>query len=531
MSITRSRVIDQKAQKIFVNKIPDTWLIREQHPDIYVDYFIEIGKETKLPSGILCGIQLKGTESPKYAKDTIKLQFATKPLIYYRDNFRLPLFIMHVDVNLEKCYFLFIQKWLIENQTDDRWRSQKKITLRFNLSDNLDDSPSIYSKVVEAEKYMRNLWPGTISAATEYEKNKLKSLDQRFDIDISQSNKNINYNLIPRENVPLLFSFKNTKENEEAFRALFDYGDDCILRGEDLRIKGSKLFDEIFNRSVGGEFQIGTHKNIVFIELSILAEDSSVISFLSGIKGPLSGGRKGIKIDARHQNSPLKVSVFFDGLKFYSGLIFRSSVEFDESIWINHKVQTLPYFDDLYRFFKELKKGRKVQIRCTYQGNQLFNGLTEGDEINNYLKSIHNYLEAISKLRKIQSYFNSDIFLPSSSNITIEDYNNINVVHSLVQNKQYTTSGRSLSLSTKIIPNSNFDTKLDEFKNKDYSIRIVTDYQFSIFSREYNFSSLECIYENAEILTQAPRSKDQKEIAIKIVGKPNSTLRMNLLSE
>ena len=128
---------------------------------------------------------------------------------------------------------------------------------------------------------MRNLWPGTISAATEYEKNKLKSLDQRFDIDISQSNKNINYNLIPRENVPLLFSFKNTKENEEAFRALFDYGDDCILRGEDLRIKGSKLFDEIFNRSVGGEFQIGTHKNIVFIELSILAEDSSVISFLS----------------------------------------------------------------------------------------------------------------------------------------------------------------------------------------------------------------------------------------------------------
>jgi len=75
--MSKSREIDRMAQDIFRIKIPASWLIREQHPDIHIDYFVEIADRSG-PSGIVFGVQLKGTRSPRYSKKYIKMSFKVK---------------------------------------------------------------------------------------------------------------------------------------------------------------------------------------------------------------------------------------------------------------------------------------------------------------------------------------------------------------------------------------------------------------------------------------------------------------------
>ena len=97
--------IDRMAQNIFNDSLPPSWLTRKQDPDIHIDYFVEISKESK-PSGITFGVQLKGTNSPRYSKNQIKISIKTKHLSYYLDKVKQPIFLVVVDVKKRLLDFL-----------------------------------------------------------------------------------------------------------------------------------------------------------------------------------------------------------------------------------------------------------------------------------------------------------------------------------------------------------------------------------------------------------------------------------------
>ena len=42
MTIKQTHITNQKAQNVFRSSLPPSWLIREQHPDFHIDYYVEI---------------------------------------------------------------------------------------------------------------------------------------------------------------------------------------------------------------------------------------------------------------------------------------------------------------------------------------------------------------------------------------------------------------------------------------------------------------------------------------------------------
>ncbi len=99
--MAKTREIDTMAQNILRNSIPASWFIREQHPDFYIDYFIEIADRSE-PSGIIFCVQLKGTKSPRYSNIYKKISLKTKHLAYYLDNVKQPVLVIAVDVKKKK---------------------------------------------------------------------------------------------------------------------------------------------------------------------------------------------------------------------------------------------------------------------------------------------------------------------------------------------------------------------------------------------------------------------------------------------
>jgi len=170
MTITPARIIDEDAQKIFRKHIPSAWLVRKQDPDIHIDYFVEIGEESKSPSGITFGVQLKGSKKARYSKAHVKLSFKTKQLKYYLENVKQPVFVILIDVLKRVGYWLFVQEWVKKEYSDNSWSIKNKIDLKIPLANKLGNTDGLLEAVKVADAYMRNLWPGSISAAVEFEK-------------------------------------------------------------------------------------------------------------------------------------------------------------------------------------------------------------------------------------------------------------------------------------------------------------------------------------------------------------------------
>ena len=179
-----TREIDRMAQNIFNDSLPPGWLIRKQDPDIHIDYFVEIAKNSK-PSGVILGVQLKGTGSPRYSKTLIKISIKTRHLSYYLDKVKQPVFLIVVDVKKRQGFWFFVQEWAKEELKNRNWREQKKIDIKIPLKNFITDVQYLIEEIAKAETFMRDLWPSSIPAAIQHEKKSLEALDRRVQVDIS----------------------------------------------------------------------------------------------------------------------------------------------------------------------------------------------------------------------------------------------------------------------------------------------------------------------------------------------------------
>ena len=184
-----TREIDKKAQDIFNDSLPPGWLIRKQDPDVHVDYFVEIDERSK-PSGVVFGVQLKGTNRPRYSKSQIKVSIKTKHLAYYLDKVKQPIFLIVIDTTKRRGFWLFTQKWAKNELEARNWRSQTKVDIKIPLSNSLTDLDLLGAEIVGAEAFMRDLWPSSIPAAIDYAKESLEILDRRVQVDISYQGDN-----------------------------------------------------------------------------------------------------------------------------------------------------------------------------------------------------------------------------------------------------------------------------------------------------------------------------------------------------
>lgn len=537
MFVLNTRQIDRSAQDFFRISIPPAWLIREQHPDIHIDYFVELADNSG-PLGIIFGVQLKGTNSPDYSNGNIKISMRTKHLIYYLDKVKQPVFIAVVDVQNKKGYYLFIQKYLI-NLSNLTWRNRKTNAIKVKTDELLSNENEFKKAIINADAYMRDLWPSSIDAAINFEKKRLENLDPRFKISISHKDGQTQYGLYPKENVDVKCSIKITKELKKGIANYYIRGLPFSIKTSDiLNIKGSDIITEAFNKSQYGKVFIGPTKQIdSSMVLSSLNKSSIETAVLYGINGFIVGGKREFHFQGQLNESPFKVSMIgrINKKMRLQSLQFKLNFEFKK--WEGLSILQLPFFDRILLFFTALNEMDTIKMLCEIKGMPFLKGTSDDFDYED-IKPMYNYLDLIKKARVIAKDMNINLILPKTDSISKDDIENIELIYQILTKGECRQNGLGVKIKAKISPNDNFYKIIKESKNKALSESIMfeaKEARCNIFEKEINLGALRYILTKSQLLIDSS-IKDNKFIRdniidIRVIGVENSELIISKVND
>lgn len=145
---TQAHIIDTKAVKKVLNLLPDHWVVRELTErdygiDLMVEIFVPVLKDTKGneafdSSGAIFHIQIKGTNTKLQVSRAGTINHSLgKSSLKYVEKFSVPFFLFRLDVssNLNKCYFVWLQRYIknVLDIDDPSWRDSKKKSVSVHI--------------------------------------------------------------------------------------------------------------------------------------------------------------------------------------------------------------------------------------------------------------------------------------------------------------------------------------------------------------------------------------------------------------
>jgi uncharacterized protein DUF4365 len=236
----------QREAENFVENFLVEWLPRSQIPDVFVDFHCEVVEQGE-PNGFEFGIQVKG--SKRGEKLRFKTRMERKPLIYYRDKARLPVFIILVDLIGRTAHWVFAQKYLRECPNKTAVDKQKTLTVKFDPADSLNDLERFREALRNADRYVRDLYPSSQKAAASAKEAVLEMLDP--DISVKASFED-GCEVLPFDSrKELHYTFQGlTPEGFKSFQAMLEHGDD-FEGSVEVTPPDSPLFKKLMNGKNG----------------------------------------------------------------------------------------------------------------------------------------------------------------------------------------------------------------------------------------------------------------------------------------
>ncbi len=527
MAITRE--IDQMAQKIFGMSIIPSWLIREQHPDIHIDYVVELADDSG-PLGNIFGVQLKGTISPKYSGKYIKYSLKTRHIAYYLDKVKYPVFLVVIDVRGKIGYYYFVQEWSKKLINSD-WRKQDKIILKIPTDNSITNIDKFKNAILQAENYMRDLRPSSIPVAINYERDRLKNIDPRFEVNISHYDGKTNYSLQAKEPVNFTFHFKKP---EQLIKKFIDFSDRGLPLSFDttdiLKVEGSDLLKEAFEKRLPGKFTI-ERKYESTMRISTLNKLNQATSMLYEVKGIMSGGTKEIRFEGAINETPFRITMI---LQLTNWTITQSphfEIEFNEyTDWEGRPIILLPFFENLLAFFNAIKDGDNIKIICEIKGIRVLEGKS-GPTNSELANHIFEYLNLIQKARVIANSLNADIIFPKLESISKQDVEHIELIYDLVEKAEHRQNGSNAKIKGKITPNEEFYELIGkEAMEKDWEKPFMIEIQepkYIIFGKEICLWPLRITLTNPKIIVHKNNTKEDMaddSRDLQLIGTKNSEL-------
>lgn len=361
----RTHQIDELAQQVFRAAIPTTWTYNEQHNDYGKDYLVEVGDEDGEQTGLNFFVQLKGQEEVEFTGDISSAKFSleAKHAAYYVDKIKdLPVFLVVVDVNAKKGWYHFLQPGL---ERDQSWRKQDSVTIYLPTKNDLTDKDNFRRAIEGAKRTMRLLHPESIHDAATAHKARMVEADPRFDVKVSLVNEHPQFTLLPRQPVPITFTFKGDSEAmSKKVTDLIDKGLPVTFDPGEMSAQGSRLFDK-----VAGGCMVQAKMDLPGT-VTLVCRDAAgtELARLGDVPGRFTGGQKECWFDGALGNSPLtlRIGPMAPGL--------GGSVQLNVSLrrWDGQRLRQLAYFNRVLEFFQAVPKSGMTEVECHQDGNRVF---------------------------------------------------------------------------------------------------------------------------------------------------------------
>ncbi len=348
MTRPESHRIDERAQRVFRSKLPDSWVPREQHPDYRIDYTIEIFDGDKA-TGLFWHAQLKGVKAPRFLKSDAAISFSldVEHMEYYLDKVALPVFLIVVDTIQEEGWWVFLQHYARTNLRSD-WRTKSTVTIRLPMANSIEDSATLQAAVLDATKYMRELHPSSISASVIAEKDRLETIDPRFEVGINATHNGIDYSLTPKaQDVHFTLRFRGEEAIAKA-RELVEAGGKVHFRDGEAEISGmaAEWRDDY------ELFAIETTREVPAMIRFVAAESTGNAQAALDLHGTFARGSKRGRFNCELAGGLMTVCLPVDSEKTQVPI----DISFDFSKWLGCDVRLLPHLDAIIPFFEAVSR-------------------------------------------------------------------------------------------------------------------------------------------------------------------------------
>lgn len=421
-SVGTSLKIDQRAEKIFHSWLPDDWLARKQTPDFFVDYVVE-RVERGEPTGLHFGVQIKGYEGRPGLKQPFSHRFETKHLRYYLERSQNPVFLFLIDVATEEGCWVFAQEYLKRLQTDS-WKDQQSLTVHFTANDSLSNFIKFNCLLPDAERFVRDLHPGSVQAALEKRRRELEAKDARCSVSISVKDGAEHFVISAKEPVSFDLHFKGG--NHEKWREFIERGTELKVESGEIEIKGSPLYEELSN-TMGGctIIQFGNPQPSSIRLICGIGEELSMLN----VDGTSQAGTKFITFTGRLKDSPFELSVDFPYRD--ADPVCSLTVGFCFERWSGKRVLFLPHFDDIETFARAVATSTTTTLHWSVHGNILLKAPLPS-LAKESAESILKIMQWLRKCKWLAQHFKVSPTLSNLNKITRDEWDGLDDIYAVL---------------------------------------------------------------------------------------------------
>jgi hypothetical protein len=507
--------IDQRAIKVFRNWLPDSWLPREQLPDFFVDFLVET-VEAGEPTGLHFGAQVKGKAKAK----NLSYAFKAKHLRYYVNRCQHPIFLFLIDVAAGEGWWLFAQKLIREGLSKDSLGRQKQITLKFRAEDNFSDFQRFRGALVDAERYVRDLHPGSVAAALQKRKQELEAKDPRVFVSIAAQADQQHITLHPKES--FTFTTKISSRNpalRDAWRNFVERGSELKLKSGEFEIVGAPLLEDL-TKSRTGELTVQCASPLP-ASVQIVFGDMPQPTVIQ-IEGQLKGGTKFAVFDGKLAETPLAMNVEL-AFEPHRESAQKSSLEFSLRNWAGQPLLFLSHFEQVDSLVHALGESEAPSAQLLVRGNRLWTGRLSGFDAGD-LKNIVGTMAWLRQCRYLAERFRINPPLPILDKLSDAQWDSVEDAHRLIVTKEVITPAPGLTISCAV----SSAPPASVLGGGDGVLRLEKPEEtFDILGHQICIGPVRYLFTEMSIASRSSPEGGRTEFVFK--GSPNTTRTLELL--
>ncbi len=437
--------IGDRAVKIVLNVVPDNWIEQEQSKDYGVDLKFEVFRNERT-TGQEFGVQVRGTNSLKLisscGKQFVTCRLEVENLADHVDKRRYPIYLFRVDNQRQVVYWSFLQYDALK-VLNQKWRNQKFVTIRIPVEQTLNNPESFEAVLRDHINFISDLYPSSIAASLNAEKDRVEKLDGRFEVDISATLGQTQYCLTPKEgNVePLVFRFKGEDAVEKA-KTLLEVGGKIDLSESEAEVEGLPEGWRTDYELAAIGFDNSTPAMMRFSTKDPAARGALFLD----LHGVVSGGIKRVKFSCELAGGPIRAELPIDAEHTTAPI----DLTFDYESWVGLDIKRLPNLDVIAPFFDaftehgSLDDQRKVELEVFVSGNRVLPA--SGDAaLTHQLASFAPVILGLRDARYVANELHIDVTVPSK--ISSQDLHDVSVVYRLLTDGQFECPAPNASVS------------------------------------------------------------------------------------
>lgn len=342
---------------------PPDWLVRPRKPDFFIDYVVEVVENGEPTAKHFCA-QVKG-RTAKLKGGKLKESFATKHLQYYA-LCEQPVFIFRIDPVSKAGNWLFIQRYLKQNEVADKLAKQANLTIVFDPSQDLENQELFVKELAEAFKFMSDEFPGSPSAAAAAHKKKLEAIDPNVEVSVEATEKTTNVSIHPKEGAHVI----SANFSSEVLQAL-QSGQVVSVKASEVR-SNMPIVQHILAEAGDAEITLTPDipKMSGSAQISVEGEETSSVLHINGewTPAPLR-----LRFEGALPEAPFHLESTWNRSDSPDLGNPQVTLGFKFSVWAGQPLQFLAHFDDL----KKLFEGRPLMIKLLVRGREAYRGRVE----------------------------------------------------------------------------------------------------------------------------------------------------------